>query len=56
MLLNKFKLKNLYQSKINFINEKKYIFFPVHFSLDFSVTIRANEYFNQILLLEKFYK
>ena len=52
MLLNKFKLKNLYQSKINFINEKKYIFFPVHFSLDFSVTIRANEYFNQILLLE----
>ena len=52
MLLNKFKLRKLYQSKIDFKNEKKYIFFPVHFSLDFSVTIRANEYFNQILLLE----
>ncbi len=53
MLVNKKRLEKLYTDKVNYSEKKKYIFYPIHFSLDFSITIRAKQYFNQIKLIEK---
>ena len=56
MLVNKKKLNSIYTKDISFNKKFKYIFFPIHFSLDFSITIRANKYFDQLKLLNSIIK
>lgn len=51
MYLNKLCSVGIYTNSVSDIDQK-YIFFPLHVKLDYSLTIRSLEYFNQLAFLE----